>query len=160
MRQIPADNKREGASRKKDVVGLWLQLASCERSIEQRLRSYLSENFAVTLPQFEVLSELDRNGAPIVMSRLSEQLKVTSSNLTGVVDRLERKGFVKRFRSSTDRRVQHIEMTPMGRTAYADIAADNVLWVARAFTQLTDKEITQLQKLLLKVSLSVSKSLT
>ena len=160
MRQLPADNKCEDASRKKDVVGLWLQLASCERLIEQRLRSYLSENFAVTLPQFEVLSELDRTGAPIVMSRLSEQLKVTSSNLTGVVDRLERKGFVKRFRSSTDRRVQRIEMTSMGRTAYADIAADNVLWVARAFTELTDKEIAQLQKLLLKVSLSVSKSLT
>ncbi len=160
MRLIPAENQCEDASRKKEVVGLWFQLASCERSIEQRLRSHLSENFAVTLPQFEVLNELDRNGAPIVMSRLSEQLKVTGSNLTGVVDRLERKGFVKRFRSSSDRRIQRIGMTSTGRATYANIAADNVRWISRAFMGLTDKEIAQLRKLLLKVSLSVSKSLT
>ncbi len=160
MPQLPIDTRAEGASRKKEVVCLWLRLSSCERSIEQRLRSHLSENFDVTLPQFEVLCELDRRGAPVVMSRLSEQLDMTSSNLTGVVDRLERKGLVERFRSSTDRRVQHIEMTSKGRTAHAEIAADNVLWVARAFTELTDKEVTQLQKLLLKASLSATKALT
>ena len=160
MRQLPTDTRSKGASRKKEVVRLWLRLVSCERSIEQRLRSHLSENFDVTLPQFEVLWELDRCDAPVVMSRLSEQLKVTSSNLTGVVDRLERKGLVERFRSSTDRRVQRIEMTSAGRTAFAEIAADNALWVVRAFTELTDKEVIQLQKLLLKASLSVTKAMT
>jgi DNA-binding MarR family transcriptional regulator len=94
------------------------------------------------------------------MSRLSERLKVTSSNLTGVVDRLERKGLVKRFRSQEDRRVQHIEMTPAGRIAHEEIAADNMLWVTRAFTELTDKDVSQLQKLLLKASLSATKALT
>ena len=84
---------------KKEVVRLWVRLSSCERSIEQRLRSHLSENFDVTLPQFEVLCELDRCAEPVVMSRISERLNVTSSNLTGVVDRLERKGLVTRFRS-------------------------------------------------------------
>jgi DNA-binding MarR family transcriptional regulator len=160
MRQLPTDTGSAGASRKKEVVRLWLRLSSCERSIEQRLRSHLSESFDVTLPQFEVLWELDSCDSPVVMSRLSEQLKVTGSNLTGVVDRLERKGLVERFRSSTDRRVQRIEMTPAGRTAFAEIAADNALWVARAFTELTDKEVIQLQKLLLKASLSVTKAMT
>ena len=160
MRQLPTDTGSAGASRKKEVVRLWLRLSSCERSIEQRLRSHLSENFDVTLPQFEVLWELDRCDAPVVMSRLSEQLKVTGSNLTGVVDRLERKGLVERFRSSEDRRLQYIEMTDAGRTAFVEIAADNALWVARAFTELTDEEVRQLQKLLLKASLSVTKAMT
>lgn len=160
MCPLPTDARSEGVPRKKDAVRLWVQLVSCERSIEQRLRSHLSENFDITLPQFEVLCQLDRLDVPIVMSRLSDRLKVTSSNLTGVVDRLERKGLVKRFRSRTDRRVQHIEMTTEGRTAHAEIAADNALWVTRAFTELTGKEVTQLQKLLLKVSLSATKALT
>ena len=160
MRQLPTDTRSAGTSRKKEVVRLWLRLVSCERSIEQRLRSHLSENFDVTLPQFEVLWELDRCDTPVVMSRLSEQLNVTSSNLTGVVDRLERKGLVKRFRSSTDRRVQHIEMTSAGRTSFAEIAADNALWVVRAFTELTDKEVIQLQKLLQKASSSVIRAMT
>ena len=112
------------------------------------------------LPQFEVLCQLDRRRGPVVMSRLSERLKVTSSNLTGVVDRLERKGLVQRFRSKEDRRVQHIEMTPAGRISHEEIAADNLLWVTRAFTELTDEEVSQLQKLLLKASLSATKALT
>ncbi len=160
MCPLPTDARSEGVLRKKDALRLWVQLVSCERSIEQRLRSHLSENFDITLPQFEVLCQLDRLDVPIVMSRLSDRLKVTSSNLTGVVDRLERKGLVKRFRSRTDRRVQHIEMTTEGRTAHAEIAADNALWVTRAFTELTGKEVTQLQKLLLKASLSATKALT
>ena len=120
----------------------------------------MSENFDVTLPQFEVLCELHVRDKPVVMSRLSEQLNVTSSNLTGVVDRLERKGLARRFRSKTDRRVQYIEMTSAGKTAYLDISADNALWVARAFTELTDSEVVELQKLLLKASWSATNSLT
>ncbi len=160
MGQLRTDTQSEGASRKENVVRLWSRMFSCERSIEQRLRSHLSASFSITLPQFKVLCELDRNDAPVVMSRLSEQLNVTSSNITGVIRRLERDGLVKRFRSSTDRRVQCIEMTSAGRTAFVEIAQDNVLWIARAFTELTDEEVIQLQKLLLKARRSAIESLT
>lgn len=141
------------------MTRLWLRLTACERSIEQRLRSHLTENFDVTLPQFEVLCELDRHRAPVAMSQLSSRLNVTSSNLTGVVDRLERKGLVRRFRSKKDRRVQHIEMTPEGRAAHADIAADNALWITRAFTNLSDEEVVQLRKLLRQASLSATEGI-
>ena len=144
----PSEPSVGGASRTREVFRLWLRLTACERSIEQRLRSHLTENFDVTLPQFEVLCELDRRGVPVAMSQLSSRLNVTSSNLTGVVDRLVRKGLVRRFRSKKDRRVQHIELTREGRSAQAEIAADNALWIARAFTNLTDEEVVQLRKLL------------
>jgi DNA-binding MarR family transcriptional regulator len=160
MNEIHSAERSDSVSRQENVVRLWLRLLSCERSIEQRLRSHLSTNFGITLPQFEVLCELDRRDAPVVMSRLSEQLHVTSSNITGVVDRLERGGLVKRFRSSTDRRVQRIEMTPAGRSAFAEIEANSELWVTRVFTELTDREVVQLEKLLEKASLSASKALT
>jgi GTP-sensing pleiotropic transcriptional regulator CodY len=101
MGQLRTDTQSEGASRKENVVRLWSHMFSCERSIEQRLRSHLSASFSITLPQFKVLCELDRNDAPVVMSRLSEQLNVTSSNITGVIRRLERDGLVKRFRSGS-----------------------------------------------------------
>ncbi len=159
MPKSPSEAKFDETLRKKNVLRLWLRLLSCERSIEQRMRSHLRENFDITLPQFEVLCELDHYGTPLVMSRLSELLKVTSSNITGVIDRLERDGIVKRFRSSEDRRVQYIDMTAKGRSAFVKIAADNALWVSRAFTQLSDKEVKQLQRLLLKARESAIESL-
>ena len=51
-------------------------------------------------------------------------------------------------------------MTSSGQAAFTEIAADNALWVARAFTELSDEEVIQLQNLLLKASLSATKSLT
>jgi DNA-binding MarR family transcriptional regulator len=154
-----SETAREETSRRREVFRLWLRLTACERTIEQRLRSHLTENFDVTLPQFEVLCELDRRGGPVAMSQLSSRLNVTSSNLTGVVDRLVRKGLVRRFRSKRDRRVQHIEMTPEGRAVHAEIAADNALWIARAFTSLTNEEVVQLRKLLRQASHSATRSI-
>ena len=150
MGQLLTDMRAEGASRRVDIVRLWLRLFSCERSIKQRLRSHLRVNFGVTLPQFEVLCELDRSHAPIVMSLLSERLGVTSSNITGVVDRLERNGLVKRFSSRKDRRIRRIKMTSAGQSTFAEIAADKELWVTGVFTELTDKDVIQLEKLLLE----------
>ena len=42
----------------KEAIRTWLRLLSCETVIEQQLRSLLRSNFSVTLPQFDVLSEL------------------------------------------------------------------------------------------------------
>ena len=56
--------------------------------------------------------------------------------------------------------MQCIEMTSAGRTAFVEIAQDNVLWIARAFAELTDEEVMQLQKLLFKARQSAIKSLT
>ena len=159
MCSSPSETALGDASRRREVTRLWLRLTACERSIEQRLRSHLNENFDVTLPQFEVLCELDRRGGPVAMSQLSSRLNVTSSNLTGVVDRLVRKGLVRRFRSKKDRRVQRIEISPEGRAVHAEIAADNALWIARAFTNLTDQEVIQLRKLLRQASLSATESI-
>jgi DNA-binding MarR family transcriptional regulator len=45
---------------------------------------------------------------------LSRKLFVTPSNITGIIDRLEKKGLVERVRKETDRRVSLITLTPSG----------------------------------------------
>ena len=160
MLATPTDTQPEGESRSNSVVRLWLQLSSCEKAIEQRLRSHLSTKFGITLPQFELLCEIDHSKGPVVMSRLSEKLNVTGSNITGVVDRLERKGLLKRFRSNVDRRVQHIRITSKGRDQFKGIAADVEAYLALAFSGMTDEEVIQLQKLLQKTALSAIKALS
>ncbi len=45
---------------------------------------------------------------------LSQALRVSAPTVTGIIDRLERAGYVKRVPSKTDRRVIHIELTQTG----------------------------------------------
>jgi len=51
---------------------------------------------------------------PVPMGRLADTLSCDASNVTGLVDRLESKGLVRRAASDEDRRVKVIELTPKG----------------------------------------------
>src|SRR6185503_9120800 len=53
-------------------------------------------------------------GRPLPMSRLAETLSCDASNVTGLVDRLESRGLVRREPSSQDRRVKVLQLTPTG----------------------------------------------
>src|SRR6266699_1631095 len=53
-------------------------------------------------------------GHPLPMSRLADTLSCDASNVTGLVDRLEARGLVRRRPSARDRRVKGLELTPAG----------------------------------------------
>src|SRR5437762_14377184 len=57
------------------------------------------------------LIEPDR---PMPMGRLAQTLGCDASNVTGLVDRLESRGLVRRRPSDGDRRVRVLELTPTG----------------------------------------------
>jgi len=53
-------------------------------------------------------------GRPIPMGQLAETLACDASNVTGLVDRLESRGLVRRRASAEDRRVKVLDLTPSG----------------------------------------------
>lgn len=143
------------SSRSKQSLRAWLRMLSCTTLIERRLRTRLRETFDVTLPQFDVLAELDRAGKAQTMSELSRQLMVSNGNVTGVVDRLERSGLVRRTASQTDRRVLYIELTEVGRQAFAGMARMHEEWVDAMLAELVDGELLELTELLNRAKQSV-----
>jgi DNA-binding MarR family transcriptional regulator len=53
-------------------------------------------------------------GRPVPMGQLAETLACDASNVTGLVDRLESRGLVRRRPSAEDRRVKVLDLTPSG----------------------------------------------
>lgn len=51
------------------------------------------------------------------VAELARECQVDNGGMTRMLDRLEAKGFVNRVRSTTDRRVVNLELTPDGRAA-------------------------------------------
>jgi DNA-binding MarR family transcriptional regulator len=74
----------------------------------------------VSMTHLHVLSILDHHGE-LPMSRLADLLGVSLSNATGLVDRLEERGFVVRERDRDDRRVVHVKLSEGGRSHLNDI---------------------------------------
>lgn len=143
-------SQASAAGHSKESLRTWLRMLSCETVIEQQLRTLLRQNFAVTLPQFDVLSELERAGEPMTMSQLSKELMVSNGNVTGVIDRLEKTGFARRVRSEHDRRVQFIELTTKGRKEFDKMATQHERWLGDLLSDLSLTEMGKLQELLLK----------
>ena len=75
------------------------------------------EQMQLTPSQVHALLWLGHEGAT-TMGELARRLGITEKTMTGVVDRLEREGFVQRERSMQDRRVVHSSLTAEGQRVY------------------------------------------
>ena len=74
----------------------------------------LNKKYNVSAPQLATLRVLLHDGA-MPPSQIARQIMVNSSTLTGVIDRLEKKGLVSRLRNDPDRRIIRVELTEAGR---------------------------------------------
>ncbi|MFI5239416.1 MAG: MarR family winged helix-turn-helix transcriptional regulator [Gemmatimonadales bacterium] len=151
-----ADDPRGTTTRA--VLRTWLRMLACTTIIEGRVRSALREQFDTTLPRFDLLAQLhsasDEAPGGITMSELSRRLMVTNGNLTGLVDRLVREGFVARVVSPPDRRAQLISLTTAGRRALASMTPAHAEWIGDMFHGLNNSERRQLYTLLGKLKRS------
>src|SRR6266704_3655840 len=73
----------------------------------------LASEFELSPAQCHVLHLIEPEG-PIPMGRLAEALACDASNVTGLIDRLESRGLVRRKASAEDRRIKVLELTPAG----------------------------------------------
>lgn len=105
----------------------------------------------LTLQQFAMLRLISRSG-PMSMRRLSEELRVSAPNITGVVDRLEMKGMVRRASIPGDRRTKEIQLTAKGKAAYARVRRGYSDSLEEALDELTVEEQEILSKLLKKLA--------
>ena len=67
----------------------------------------------VSMAQLHIMVTLARSGE-MTMSRLAEVLGVSLSNATGLVDRLEERGYIERTRVPEDRRIVMVRVTAAG----------------------------------------------
>jgi len=80
----------------------------------QHYSEQVLKEFGVTGPQLWGLRIIYREGR-LSMGKLSEQMYLHISTVSGVVARLEEKGYVERTRERTDRRVVKIRLTKAGK---------------------------------------------
>jgi DNA-binding MarR family transcriptional regulator len=82
------------------------------RAIDLHSR-HLMDQHGVTGPQLVALQEAARLGAAPV-SALARNVHVSHSTMTGIIDRLEKRGLVERARDQKDRRMVTISVTQEG----------------------------------------------
>jgi MarR family 2-MHQ and catechol resistance regulon transcriptional repressor len=130
-------------------------VTSTYRILLHKTEELLSEE-GVTLAQLQVLRCVATG--PLQMKGIGEKMLVTGPDITGLVDRLERRGYVKRIRNGRDRRAMVIELTPEGRFLQRKVSSKYRDFVHNALQVLTVDEQEELQRALLKLQDGMSAS--
>ncbi|HEU4964255.1 MAG TPA: MarR family transcriptional regulator [Bacilli bacterium] len=74
----------------------------------------LAGAWGLSQQQWTLLTVLSRHPQGMTMTELGKNLLVTKANMTGMIDRLERDGFVSRHPDQFDRRVTKVMLTEKG----------------------------------------------
>lgn len=91
-------------------------------SVLERSVNRFADLHGLTFPQWMALGFVGYCGKEgIRHSELGNRLMLSKAPVTGVVDRLEREGFVQRVADEKDRRVSRIIMTPKGEQVWWDV---------------------------------------
>ncbi len=105
----------------------------------------------LTAAQFNVLLVLD--AAPnreLQMGQIGRRLVVTKSNVTGLIDRLERQGLVDRVECD-DRRARRVRLTESGRELLAEAVPRHTELMRQLTDGLGEREKRSLVRLLSKL---------
>jgi DNA-binding MarR family transcriptional regulator len=136
-----------------DIIYYIRRLAQTEDIYTKKLNKI----YKVSSTQLHCLLVLLENG-PLPISMLAKKIMVNSSTATGIIDRLEKKGFVKRVRISSDRRVITIQLTKRGKDfaekapppvqqkivdGLKDLTQDDFNQIVDSFVKLTNMLDTQ-----------------
>lgn len=89
---------------------------------------------------------------PKNMSDVAKKLNITVGTLTVAINKLVRKGYVKRERSSSDRRVVNVSLTNKGRVLYRFHAKFHSDMIREVILELTEQEIGVLNSALSNLS--------
>ena len=107
----------------------------------RRITKQVARELGLTGPQLTVIKLLETFG-DLSLSSLSERIRAQNSTVTGIIDRMEREGLVVRERSTSDRRVVYIKLTPKGANMAKTIAVEPVE-IFRSVLQALSKEDTK-----------------
>lgn len=91
-------------------------------SVIERMANRNVEACGLTFPQWMAIGCVGHAGEEgIPHTELGQRLMLSKAPITGLVDRLERSGYVKRVADPRDRRVSRVVMTPEGEQSWREV---------------------------------------
>jgi MarR family transcriptional regulator, 2-MHQ and catechol-resistance regulon repressor len=118
------------------------ELMRCAQSFE-RLSAAHIRNMGLTSSQFDVVATLG-NTEGMTCGELGEQTLITKGTLTGVLDRMEARGLIKRREDPQDARRTHVALTRKGQVLFSEVFPIHLAYLKRAFDRVPCVDMIEL----------------
>lgn len=144
--------KYKGTTDEISALNAFICLIRAAETVMSRIhrRSPVEKSARLTVGQFGVLEALFHSG-PLCQGDLAKKILRSGGNMTMIIDNLEKRGLVCRERTSEDRRVLRIVLSPEGEDLVRRILPDHVRIIFEEFRFLTTEEQKKMRRLCLKL---------
>jgi len=143
---LPSYPATPGATTKETFLAVLRELAQAYHAFSAYSAAHVRQ-LGLTPAQFDVIATLgNTQGMPL--SQLAQKTLITKGTLTGIIDRLEEKGLVRREVPTGDRRSFLAVLTPAGETLFAQVFPAHIDYLRRAFAEGDEGELEQVRRTL------------
>lgn len=132
------------------------QLKMIHKTFEERRNKHLLK-YNLTSSQQEILFYLGfHEGEPIHQREIEKWFHLKNPTVTGILNRLEEKGFIMRKTGESDKRFRIIELTDKSRCLMQEMREEMQQMDDRIYSCMTKEERSQLSGLLERILNSLS----
>jgi|WetSurMetagenome_2_1015567.scaffolds.fasta_scaffold04311_2 DNA-binding MarR family transcriptional regulator len=141
---------------KEPLLDAWVMLHQFGDSLE-KCEQKVFDQFDFMVQEYQVLRSLEYLEGHVTPTAITNYLDKNRNYITFILDRLEKKGLVKRIRDMDDRRSLRLVVTPKGEKQYRLLSGPAEELPKELLSVLSPKEIQSLDKILRKIIIKTYK---
>ena len=142
----------KGTEEERLALDSYIKLTRAADSINARLSGSVSME-TLTISHFGTLEALYHLG-PLCQNEIGSKILKSNSNMTTVIDNLEKRGLVMRERDLQDRRMVKVHLSPSGKSLIESVLPQHVQAITELFSALSPSEQKTMGDLLRKLGQS------
>jgi DNA-binding MarR family transcriptional regulator len=100
----------------------------------------IAEQMGLSATDHKALELASRAEGPLTAGRIAQLTGLSTGAVTGVIDRLERAGFVRRVRDTQDRRKVLVEILPFDEAQFAPLFGSAMVAMQQVLEQFSPEE--------------------
>ncbi|MBR0418475.1 MAG: MarR family transcriptional regulator [Erysipelotrichaceae bacterium] len=121
-----------------------------ETATKKNIQDFFNEK-DLTFQQAHVLRLLELNKGPLSLKQIREEMKISNPTMVGIINRMEKNGYVKTHVCKEDKRVRMVEQTDKSRKLGDELENGRKAFHAKMYKNISEKEKKQLYELLDRV---------
>jgi MarR family transcriptional regulator, 2-MHQ and catechol-resistance regulon repressor len=143
-----------GTAAETRALNAFIKLMRATNALGSHLARALAGEADLTMSQFAVLEALLHLG-PMSQGDICGKLLLSGSNITTVIDNLEKRALVRRVRRTDDRRVVDVSLTAKGRQLIGGLFPSHARRITSLFAALSPRQQDELAALCRTLGLSI-----
>ncbi|MTI15718.1 MarR family transcriptional regulator [Rhodobacteraceae bacterium RKSG542] len=123
------------------------RLNQAAERLSSEFQQVYKARYGMTRPEWRVLAHLGHFGT-MTATEIGSRASIHKTKISRAVASLEKRRWLRRFQDETDRRWEHLELTPAGLQVFEDLGGEAVKLEATLKTLISKEERQELLRLL------------